>query len=815
MKFVLIKSLLLSFLCLIMIDLSYASNKTDSLEMVLKKADELNKVNVLESLAKQYLAEREIDQSEKYYNLAIQEATNLDDYKRVGELLHSLGKLFYHYKVKYDTAIVIFKKAVAIRNDIADFEGANKSLVNIASIYILKSDYDSVIYFADSAIVSAERAGYRRGLGFAYSQKANGYHYRGKYEESIKYYQLALKIFDEIGYLIGVSSCNNNIGLGLQLIDKNEESMEYFRRSLDVAMQLNNIDEIATAYQNIGSYFYTVYRNEKKLLKTKQINEANYHPDYVDSCLFYYMKALELREQTGYEYRIASSLNNVGLAYSIAGEYELANEYLSRANEIFAKSENLYEIVVNLTTTGYNYNQIGKYREAIDLLNKSAKIARSIRLTENEMMNYRYLADAYDSIGEFRNAIKNLNLYIAYQDTTRDEKSRKIIEELETVYETEKKEQEIVNQKAINEKQKEINEQQRRQLIFSIVGVAIVLVFLVLMIIQYIQKRKANNLLVVQNEEILFQKKEIEMQRDEIEAQRNQVIKQRDLIAEQQNNIMDSIHYASRIQEAILPQNEFLERYLEHEYFVLFKPRDIVSGDFYWFGRKNHRNVIVAADCTGHGVPGAFMSMLGTAFLNEISANPEVEEAHEFLNTLREYVIKSLQQTGREGEQKDGMDLSLYIYDSENKQIQFAGANNPLFIVRPYEGIDEEYGNTRIVTQIFTQQETNKEYQIIQLKADKMPIGIYAENKPFSSINFPVKKGDKLYTFSDGYQDQFGGPKNKKFMIKRLKQLLVDSYNLSMTEQRLTLDSTLESWKSVSPDPEQVDDILVIGYQIS
>jgi serine phosphatase RsbU (regulator of sigma subunit) len=271
------------------------------------------------------------------------------------------------------------------------------------------------------------------------------------------------------------------------------------------------------------------------------------------------------------------------------------------------------------------------------------------------------------------------------------------------------------------------------------------------------------------------------------------VVAHKDKIEHQNKQITDSIVYAKRIQEAVLPPDYFINQFLK-VYFILFKPRDIVSGDFYWTYMKDSVVFLAAVDCTGHGVPGAFMSMLGYSFLNEIINQKEVETvtASEVLNELREKIKKSLRQTGKENEAKDGMDMAFCVIDFKNSKMQFAGAQNPLIIVRDNE--------------------------IIQIKADRMPIGIYLrERESFTNNEIQMQKGDTYYLFSDGYEDQFGGPQEKKFMIKNFKELLLNISLQPMSEQKQILDETLEHWmrhpRKNDAHFDQVDDILVIGLR--
>jgi len=278
---------------------------------------------------------------------------------------------------------------------------------------------------------------------------------------------------------------------------------------------------------------------------------------------------------------------------------------------------------------------------------------------------------------------------------------------------------------------------------------------------------------------------QIEAQRDEIVAQRDLAISQRDEIMEQKKEITDSIIYAKRIQKALLPSNELISKIL-YNHFILYKPRDIVSGDFYWLAKHENKLVIAAADCTGHGVPGAFMSLIGISFLNEIVNSNKVIVANEILNQLRENIINSLQHSNDEEEASDGMDIAICIVDTNTLEMQYAGANNPVILIRD--------GN------------------LTELKPDKMPIGSHRlANVSFKNNNYSMKDGDSIYLFTDGYVDQFGGINDKKFKSHNFRKLLLDIQNQPINKQKSILDGTFEDWKG---DAEQVDDILVIGFKI-
>ncbi len=309
--------------------------------------------------------------------------------------------------------------------------------------------------------------------------------------------------------------------------------------------------------------------------------------------------------------------------------------------------------------------------------------------------------------------------------------------------------------------------------------ISIMVVLVIIAIIAYIKYREKQ---LIREKRILEQK--VNERTIEIRKQKTEIENQKDIIEQKNIDITDSIKYAKRIQDAILPSLQVIKDNLKDS-FVLYLPKDIVSGDFYWVKEKNESLVIIAADCTGHGVPGAFMSMLGISFLNEIVENDNITSPEKILNSLRENVITALRQRGLETESKDGMDMAVCSYNRKLKRLSFAGANNPLYIVR------------------------NKE--LIQTRGNRMPVAIHIKMDDFTKYDIPIETGDSLYMFSDGYADQFGGPKGKKFKNKKFKQLLVDIQDENMITQKEILNKTITEWRG---ELEQIDDIVVLGFKV-
>ena len=318
----------------------------------------------------------------------------------------------------------------------------------------------------------------------------------------------------------------------------------------------------------------------------------------------------------------------------------------------------------------------------------------------------------------------------------------------------------------------------------------------IIVIFFFRKTKKANKTLNSQKSQIAEKNEELNQLVEEVTTQRNEIEKQKEIVEEVHREVSESINYATRLQGAILPEVMILEKYLS-EHFVFFKPKDKVSGDFYWWSHIENHTVITAADCTGHGVPGAFMSMLGASFLREIVEKEFITHTGVILRKLRKEIIKALKQKGEMGEQKDGMDMAIISIDHETNIVQFSGANNPLYIL-----------SNRKLDNLEPLKDFKNFYEI---KPDKMPIAIYEKMDNFTAHEIQLEKGDQLYMFSDGFADQFGGPKGKKFKYKPFKRLLSENRNRPMKEQKELLEIAFNDWKQ---GVEQIDDVLVIGIKI-
>jgi serine phosphatase RsbU (regulator of sigma subunit) len=332
-----------------------------------------------------------------------------------------------------------------------------------------------------------------------------------------------------------------------------------------------------------------------------------------------------------------------------------------------------------------------------------------------------------------------------------------------------------------------------------IIGMILLVLLVFVTLFGLIKRTKANRILAIQ-------KKEIEEKNSFLENANQEINRQKNIILARSKEITDSINYAKKIQEAILRIDEEMEKLLPQS-FILFKPKDIVSGDFYWISEKDNKVLITAADCTGHGVPGGFMSLICTSILNEVVMEKGIIKTNVILDEVRKGIIKSLNQRGNPGEQKDGMDAALCSYDKEKNILSFSGANNPLYLIRKGNEPLKYFNGTEAKPDIIDQ-----DHVLFHIRPDKQPIGYHGgKEHPFTEHLVQLNKGDSLYLFSDGYVDQFGGIKGKKFKSKQLKYLLLSIQDNNIEDQKYILDKTIEDWRG---DHEQIDDICIVGFRV-
>jgi tetratricopeptide (TPR) repeat protein len=702
------------------------------------------------SIAGQLNNRRNPELATEYIEKSLRIYRSFNDTVEIIPLLSSLAEIYR----KTDP-----NKSLEIASEMREMAQLTKDTVNVASALTFigfnnftKGNYDEALNAWELALEIYTKLNEKSQIGMLYTNIGVIYKSRGNYEKALEYYQENLYLQEEIADTIEIAKALANIGniyfyVGVDL----DKALEYYKRSLELFQKAGNFYLVGNTYNNIG----LVYREKS------DNGEA----------LVYFKKALKIFKELNYKPGIAASQNYIGNVYLEGGNYTDALNYSKEALKINEEIGNRKEMASNYRDIGKAYAKWGKYDQSLEYFNKSLQLNRELGHIREVFENYKSISEVFEKQGRYAIALDNFKQYNSLKDSSISEEYLKQISELETKYETDRKERELEIQRSqLAEKEAEALAQKaelRRQklmLLSVIFGLFVVGLFSILLYRQFKEKQKANVLLEDQN--------------IEIKSQRDQILYQK-------KEITDSIHYASRIQKAILPPSKILESKLA-DHFILHLPRDIVSGDFYWMTESGSKIIVVAADCTGHGVPGAFMSMLGVSFLNEIVNKNMITSANKILNDLRNSVVESLHQTGKDGEAQDGMDVAVVVIDQSTMKAEYAGAYNSLYLIR--------------------------DKKLIEYNADKMPIGIhFQKNDDFKNNIIDLQKDDQLYIFSDGYMDQFGGEKGKKFMSKRFKDLLISVSDKPNQEQYSVLLDKFNQWKS---ETSQIDDVLVIGMKI-
>jgi len=722
----------------------------DSLKQVLKtaKADTI-KLKALFSLAGEYYLAKP-DSAIFYISNALELAQKITDKKAIGEAYGWLGYLVN--KTDPGKAIEYYNQSLEIRKELGDREGMATSLNNLAYTYRQTGNIPKALEYYSSSLKLYEKEKNEQGIAESYNNLSSLYIYIGDTIKAIELNKKSLELYAKNNNKYGIATTNLWLGFIAKNKGKYNEALDYFNTSLAIQNEIGDVAGIASTYNNIG-IIYQYLGEEARALD-------------------YFEKSLDIRESIMDLQGISFTLVNI--AY-----IQFKNNQTEKALQ---KGLRAYEISKEL---GY-----------IDNIEKSAGLLKKI----------------YKKQGDYKKAFQYFEEERAMHDSVMNKDNFKKAQKQQAKYEYDKKSavDSIAHSKEIKiknleiTKEKAIAERQRIIIGLVIVGLVFVLGFLFVLFRMFVQKKRANHLLSERNIEIMAQKEEISSQRDEIVAQRDVVIRQKDHIEHIHTKLTDSINYANRIQTAVLPdlgmvlgqKNESGSRPVD-DFFVLYRPKDIVSGDFYWATMVNEFLILTVADCTGHGVPGAFMSMLGLSFLNEIVRKKEILQTDIILEQLRESVIEALKQKGQAGEQKDtilsslsevkdGMDIALVVLNTRTLQLQVSGAYNPLLVI-------------------------SVEKELIQTEPDKQPVAIHARISPFTSRTLQLRKGDCLYLMSDGYEDQFGGPANKKFKFLNLKNLLLSIYDKPMNEQCNTLNSIFEEWRG---ENEQIDDVTVMGIRL-
>jgi tetratricopeptide (TPR) repeat protein len=721
---------------------------------------------------------------------------------------------------RYDEALEAFQKALTIRERIGDQQGIATSYNNIGLIHYAQGRYAEALEAYQKALTIQERIGDQQGIATSYNNIGLIHYAQGRYAEALESYQKALTIQERIGDQQGIANCYNNIGLIHADQGRYAEALEAFQKALTIFERIGDQQKIAECYNNIGiihaeqgRYAEALEAYQKALTIRERIGDQQgiagsynniglIHADqgrYAEA-LESYQKSLVIKERIGDQQGMATSYNNIGIIHVAQGRYAEALEAFQKALPILKRIGDQQGMASSYNNIGLIHRVQGRYTEALEAFQKALAIAQSLGLhdyLDNIYFNLARTDSALAASGQnhlWKSAYLHHRLYAAYKDSVLNEASIRKQAQLESQYEYDKK---TALLKAEQEKERALATAQLRQREtqrnLSLLALGISLIGLVTFAILYRKIRQQRDLIQKQSDEIQQKNLALEQYNAELKStnqaleESNRIIQQQaETLLEKNEEILDSIRYAERIQRAILPSAEKWQRLLP-ESFVLYKPRDIVAGDFYWLEETEQYIFLGVADATGHGVPGAFVSIVCANALHKAVLEEGLESPAEILWRVREVVVSQLTQAGEKV--KDGMDIGLIRFaKGDRSQAVFAGANRPLWIVSA-EGLLEVAGT-------------------------RQPIGYVEEPKAFEEVELMLgsRVPAMVYAFTDGIVDQMGGPKGRKLLPKGLREWLSGLWNQPVAEQAERLTALFEAWRG---ERHQMDDVTIVGVRIS
>ena len=653
-----------------------------------------------------------------------------------------------------DSAIAYIKKSAVASKELKYIYGVAKSNSQLVRYYMLKGLNDSSSYFTsdaikyalitkDTTLIISTYLLSSRALSSAlqYNKALELCLKAQKFAESKKNIKYKIKIAHDLGYIHSSMLLHGKAILyykeGLKLSEQEKDTFNFANISARLAGEYSVVKKYDTAmiYNKQSLKYFTLIKH-KRGIGVSLVNLAeNYNGlKQYDKAIETTLEAIKIRTELGDSYAITILKNN------------LASCYLKKKN----------------------------YKKALEAAKESEELSKQQNDIALQIENYSSQYLIYYNLNNFEKAFDYAYRYINLKDSVNQSTNLATLTELQTRYETDQKEKEIkllqLENKNAEERSKAESTKRNIILFSTIAGLLLVMIFAGFMYSRYKTTQK--------------QKHIIELKEKETQEQKN-------LIEEKQKEILDSINYAKRIQYTLLAHDQFLKDNL-NQHFTYFNPKDIVSGDFYWAAKQNNKFYLAVCDSTGHGVPGAFMSLLNIGFLSEAINEKGIEAP----NKVFEFVRMKLTETISKEGQQDGFDGILLCINKANNSITYSAANNAPILIKSKQVAESEPSSVA---------------EIIQLSSDRMPVGIGERKNDFKLHTIEAKAGDMIYLYTDGFADQFGGPKGKKFMYKQLENLLISISHESMEIQKQKLEDVFENWKG---DLEQVDDVCMIGVRI-
>ena len=634
-----------------------------------------------------------------------------------------------HSKQHHAAEVLVFKERLAAALMSIAYVKSNSGYAN-----------DAIKLYQETLIIQTELDN-KDGIATILNNLANIYDDKGNIPKALEFYQNSMEIRVKIGDLSGVASTLNNLAYLYTKLEEYDMAIESFTESLEMSIELEDDRYVSLALNNLGY----VYQKQGDLVKSEK----------------YHQESLAIRIKIDDLKGIAMSNNMLGMVAKDNLEYNKALDFFKVSLKIYSDNNSLKGVGTTLSNIGETYILKGNYLEADKCIQQSLDIATELGYPLDIQIAAEMLTEINKQKGDWKKAIEMYELFILMKDSLKNIENNKLIIKQNLQKEYEKmtladslltaEEKKVTDAEIETHKAQIDQEQTKRYALYG--GLAIVILFGVLMFNRFLVSQKKNSL----------------------------IQEQKEIVQKKNKEILDSINYAKRIQSAILPASDTINQHLKDN-FILYKPKDIVAGDFYWLEIKNGKTLFAVADCTGHGVPGAMISVVCNNGLNRSVREHGLTDPGKILDKTREIVIQEFSKSGEE-EMADGMDISLCSI--EGNKMQWAGANNPLWIIRKGE--------------------------LLETLPNRQPIGNYPFPEPFLTHEITLEKDDRLYLLSDGFPDQFGGVKGKKYKVKNLKKLLISISHNPMYEQQGILNTVYEDWRA---DLEQIDDICILGLKI-
>lgn len=670
--------------------------------------------------------------------------TKLSNYPRIKmSVCRALAEAYKRFAM-FNEGIRYMREAVAVASSLNDYEAMASQLANMSFMYDHIREHEKALQTLIQAYEKSKKTKNSDLKANLCNGIAGQYYQLGKAEEAIKYFYKSLEIFENKKDTGRIVMLLRNISLAYEGLKDFVRTKQLLYRSLDLSLAVKDSNMISSSYGSLGAMYQNMLQFDSALICNNRT--LSYMPANIDT------------DSKGIAY------GNLGVIYKAQKKYAEAKASYLKAADLFKKNNSYRLITISNINLGELCIVNKEFNKALGFYSEALKQSETSGELDILTAIHKGKYEAFYGMKDYKSALDEYGKARVLEDSMKKEQDLTKILRMESEYEVGKKQKENEVLKAQNKvketlvKVAEENERKTKIFLYSALFVIVLIMVLAVLLYKGLKENKEKTKIISE---------------------------QKHIVEEKNKDITDSINYAKKIQEAILPSKE-LKYELFPDAFVFFKPRDIVSGDFYWYTEKNGKRIITAVDCTGHGVPGAFMSMIGNTFLTEIIEGKGVTQPSEILSELRYLVIKALKQSDDMTENKDGMDMAILCFDDKNKTVEYAGANNPMWMFRNGE--------------------------CIEYKGDKRPIGYYrGQGLPFTNHKIDYIKGDCFYIFTDGYADQFGGPNGKKLKYKQLMQFLTSIQNQPMLEQEKILNERFNDWKG---SLDQIDDVLIIGVRV-